>query len=78
MGVLRQPAIFRGEGHVEIKTQKTFQQIARLFRPLHVVELVTNAGVVLRRSELSKEQREILKTLGIRPPKEIQKVHLTS
>lgn len=64
--------------YVEIQTGQSWEQIARLFRRLHVVELRTNAGVVFRRSELSKEHRAILKTLGIRYPKEIQKVDLKS
>ena len=64
--------------HVEIQTGQSWEQISRLFRRIHVVELRTNAGLVLRRSELSKEHRDILKTLGIRSPKEIQKVTLKS
>jgi fructose-1,6-bisphosphatase len=64
--------------HVEIQTGQSWEQISRLFRRIHVVELHTNAGVVSRRSELSKEHRAILKTLRIRSPKEIQKVTLKS
>jgi transposase len=64
--------------HVEVQTRQSWEQIARLFRRIHVVELRTNAGVVFRRSELSKEHRAILKKLGIRSPKEIQKVDLKS
>lgn len=64
--------------HVEIQTGQSWEDITRLFRRIHVVELRTNAGVVFRRSELSKEHRAILKTLGIRSPKEIQKVDLKS
>jgi hypothetical protein len=52
--------------------------VARLFRRLHVVELITDAGRVWRRSALSKEQKVILQQLGVAPPKEIQKVHLKS
>jgi transposase len=64
--------------HVEIQTGQSWEQISRLFRRIHVVDLHTNAGVVSRRSELSKEHRAILKTLRIRSPKEIQKVTLKS
>jgi transposase len=59
--------------HVEIQTGQSWEQIARLFRRIYIVELRTNAGVVFRRSELSKEHRAILKTLGIRPQKKSKK-----
>ncbi len=64
--------------YVEVKAGQSWEQISRLFRQLHVVELITEAGVVFRRSEISKEHRAILKALGIRSPKEIQKVSLNS
>jgi len=64
--------------HVEVATGQSWEQIARLFRPLRIVELITEAGKVYRRSELTKEQRVILKALGLRAPKEIQKVELTT
>ena len=60
--------------YVEVKTGQSWEQIARLFRQLHVVELITNAGVVFRRSDLENEHRTILKALGIPTPKEIQGV----
>ena len=62
--------------HVEVKTGRSWEQIARLFRRLHVAELITDAGIVIRRSELSKEHKAILKALGIPVPKEIQDVEL--
>ena len=64
--------------HVEVVTGQSWEQMVRLFRPLRFVELITEAGTVFRRSELTKEQRGILKQLGIRAPKEIQKVVLTT
>jgi hypothetical protein len=36
-----------------------------LFRQLHVVELITEAGSIFRRSELFKEHRAVLKALDI-------------
>jgi transposase len=64
--------------HVEVKTGQSWEQIARLFRRLHVAELITDAGVVFRRSELSKEHKAILKALKIPYPKEIQDVNMNS
>lgn len=64
--------------YVEVKTGQSWEQTARLFRRLHVVELNTNAGVVSRSSALSKGHKEILKALGIALPKEIQGVKLKS
>lgn len=64
--------------YVEVKTGQSWDQIAGLFRRLHVVELITNAGVVFRSSALSKEHKEILKVLRIPFPKEIQSVELKS
>jgi transposase len=58
--------------HVEVKTGRSWEQIARLFRRLHVSELITDAGIVIRRSELSKEHRAVLKDLKVPLPKEVQ------
>jgi hypothetical protein len=59
---------------VEVKTERSWEQIAKLFRQVHVVELITNAGVVFRRCDLESEHKAILKALGIPTPKEIQGV----
>lgn len=64
--------------HVEIKTGKSWSDVARCFRQMHLVELITSAGTVLRRTDLSADQKAILKALSIPRPKEIQKVHLNS
>jgi hypothetical protein len=58
--------------YVEVKTGQSWEQISRLFRQLHVVELITEAGSVFRRSELFKEHKVVLKALEIQLPKEIQ------
>lgn len=60
--------------YVEVKTGHSWEQIARLFRQLHVVELITEAGSVLRRSELFKEHNGVLKALDIALPSEIQSI----
>ena len=60
--------------YVEVKTGQSWEQISRLFRQLHVVELITEAGSVFRRSELFKEHRTVLKALDISLPSEIQDV----
>jgi hypothetical protein len=60
--------------YVEIKVGQSWEQIAKLFRQLHVVELITGAGVVFRRCDLESEHKAILKALGISLPKEIQSV----
>ena len=65
-------------GHVEIMTGESWDTIVRLFRPLRIVELQTDAGVVHRRSQLSAEQKRILKALSLRYPKEIQKISLNT
>jgi len=64
--------------YVEVKTGQSWDHIAKLFQKLHVVELVTNTGVVFRISALSKEHKEVLKALKIPFPKEIQDVQLKS
>jgi hypothetical protein len=64
--------------HAEVTTGHSWEQVVRLFRPLHGVELITKAGVVFRRSELTPEQKTILKVLGISLSKEIPAVHLPS
>jgi hypothetical protein len=58
--------------YVEVKTGQSWEQIARLFRQLHVVELITEAGSVFRRSDLFKEHKAVLKALDIPLPKEVQ------
>ena len=60
--------------YVEVKTGQSWEQISRLFRQLHVVELITEAGSVFRRSELLKEQKAVLKALNISLPSEVQDV----
>lgn len=55
--------------YVEVKTGQSCEQIARLFRRLHVTELITDAGIVFRRSELSEEHKAILKALRIPFPR---------
>ena len=60
--------------YVEVKTGQSWEQITRLFRQLHVVELITEAGSVYRRSDLFKEHKAVLKALNIQAPKEIQDV----
>ena len=65
-------------GHVEIITGESWETIVRLFSPLRIVEIITDAGVVHRRSRLTDEQKAILKALSLRYPKEIQKVSLNT
>jgi len=60
--------------YVEVKTEQSWEQITRLFRQLHVVELITEAGSVFRRSDLFKEHKAVLKALDIPAPNEIQNV----
>jgi hypothetical protein len=59
---------------VEVKTGQSWEQIAKLFRQLHVVELITEAGSVFRRSDLFNEHKAILNALNISLPSEIQEV----
>jgi hypothetical protein len=60
--------------YVEIKTGQSWEQITRLFRQLHVVELITEAGSVFRRSDLFMEHKAVLNALDIALPGEIQSV----
>jgi len=49
-----------------------------LCRRIHRVEFATKNGHILQRTELTREQEQIPKRLGIGPPPEVEKVELVS
>jgi transposase len=61
----------------ETKTSLSWPRICRQMQRLHLGEFLNKKTHVLRHTELAEDQRNILKTLNIKPPKSVLKVDLT-
>jgi len=59
------------ERWAEIRTDNSFQQIRRLFRPLHATELIQQDQRLWKPNRLDAAQQALLKKLDISPPKPV-------
>jgi len=62
----------------EVETGQTWPKIRRQMQQLNLVEFIDKNGRILQYTELTANQRNILKKLKIRPPKRILKVDLAA
>ncbi len=60
----------------EQQTGQTWDHIRAVLERIHLGEFESRDGRVLKRTELTPEQANLLKTLNISPPPKIQRVHL--
>ena len=63
---------------IEKKTGETWEKTRRVLERIHHGEFATKDGRILQRTELTREQEQILKGLGIKPPPEVEKVKLVT
>ena len=63
---------------IEKKTGETWEKTRRVLERIHPGEFATKDGRILQRTELTREQEQILKGLGIKPPPEVEKVKLVT
>jgi transposase len=63
---------------VETKTGLSWPRIRRQMQRLHLGEFLNKKHRVLKHTELAEDQRNILKTLKIKPPKSVLKIDVTS
>jgi transposase len=61
----------------ELETGWTWAKIRREMDRLHIGELLNKDGRILQYTELTQNQRNILKKLNIKPPKTFKKIDLT-
>jgi len=61
----------------ETKTGLSWSRIRRQMQRLHLGEFFNKKNRVLRHTELSEDQRNILKKLNIKPPKRVLKIDFT-
>ena len=63
---------------IEIETGQTWERIRKVLSRLHLGIFSTKNGRILQRSELTREQSNILKKLKIKPPPLIKNIDLNS
>ena len=63
---------------IEKKTGESWEKTRRVLERIHHGEFATKDGRILQRTELTREQEQILKGLGIKPPPEVEKVKLVT
>lgn len=61
---------------IEKRTGETWEKTRRVLQRIHQGEFATKDGRILQRTELTREQEQILKRLGIKPPPKVGKVEL--
>jgi len=61
---------------IEKRTGETWEKTRRVLQRIHQGEFATKDGRILQRTELTREQEQILNRLGIKPPPKIGKVEL--
>lgn len=62
----------------EVETGMTWPRIQRIMQRLNLVEFLTKDGRILKHTELTPDQGNILKKLNIKPPKGVLKVDMTA
>jgi len=62
----------------EVETQTTWPKIRRCMQRLNLVEFLTKDGRILQHTEITSDQRNILKKLKIKRPKSVLKVDLAT
>lgn len=61
---------------IERESGQSWERVRRVLERLHLGEFETKEGRILQRTELSKEQEQLLKRLGVKPPPKIERVEL--
>jgi transposase len=61
---------------LERESGQSWERVRRILERIHLLEVETREGRILQRTELTEEQRELLKGLGMKPPR-VEKVELT-
>lgn len=61
---------------IEKESDQTWEKTRRVLERIHQGEFATKDGRILQRTELTREQEQILKRLGIKPPPKVGKVEL--
>ena len=56
----------------------SWERARRVLERIHLLEVETQEGRILQRTELTEEQQELLKGLKVKPPPWVEKVELTS
>lgn len=62
----------------EVETGKSWSQICRVMQQQNLVDLCGKNGRVLQHTELTKQQRNILNKMNIKPPKRILMAEMTA
>ena len=61
---------------IEKVTGQSWEKTRQVLQRIHQGEFATKDGRILQRTELTREQEQILKSLGIKPPPKVGKVEL--
>ena len=61
---------------IEKVTGEPWEKTRQVLQRIHQGEFATKDGRILQRTELTHEQEQILKRLGIKPPPKVGKVEL--
>jgi IS4 transposase len=62
---------------LERESGESWERARRVLDRIHLLEVETPEGRMLQRTELTEEQRELLKGLGMKPPPRVERVELT-